>query len=194
MNYRKVCLSTFALLGSSLLTNALWEKVFSPWLDNILSWVNDLLNLYSSTYSNDVYRLAATHSVGQSTSASFFVILVVLTVGVSFFVVEAFCKANFNKSCLSIKLKYDMALVVCLVFLMQYLHQGTKANEARKIHLKTEYNFVLLRPYISEIEFYKLKADFIQIETKNDFDKFQLKLDSFAKKHSVTLYQQKQGS
>jgi hypothetical protein len=152
--------------------------------------ITSTLSSISKGYSNSIYRQASDIVAFDGTSNIIGFIMVLIFSGLFIYSLstkrENYFVASFYRS-LTRQFSgwwgiiYSGAAVVLFVFAV--------ATQSTVIHIQkyAAKNLEIIRPYVGDNEYYFLRSQYLQIENKEDFEKFQEKIESISSEHSIKL-------
>ncbi|QOY53142.1 hypothetical protein [Candidatus Sulfurimonas baltica] len=78
-------------------------------------------------------------------------------------------------------------LIASAILLSMTFYFGIQKNYINDIRSYSHRSMEILRPYVSENDYYLMKSEYFQVKSEEDFKKFNLKLTSHASKNNVNL-------
>ncbi len=172
------------------LGSGVWERILAPLYDFVMSWVARLLSQLSVNYENTIYINASNLADNGQAGGSVLLLLLVLT----FFWVQQSLKtktsnqhvSSFYKG-LSIYFTGWFGIFLsgsALVFVLITLSTTTTSYMIKKTSVD---NMNIARPYIGDESYHKLYSDFLQMQSKSDFDDFYNRVVMYANEYGFSI-------
>lgn len=169
----------FALIGSILIGgigSGVWEKILSPLFNFISNSITTILSFLSSTYSDSLYQ-SATH-VYKTNNPS---LLLIYIISILFFIYALNSKKDNNfinglVKASKIYIQGWTGVVFAGSLLILSIFFVTRYDAINTIRSYSQQQMEVLRPYIGEEKYLRLRSDYLQIQNKHDFEKFLLNL------------------
>ncbi|CAM2144597.1 putative CvpA family protein [Pararobbsia alpina] len=193
MNFNKplkIFLGLFGTIIVGAISSGVWERILSPFLSFSAAKITGFLSFISQSYSDSIYLTAANLYAAPSGGmvinfimglSSGFLLWVSLRAQRNSIVTDGFFEAmqRFFSSWLSVC--YWGILFVFCIFM------AARGTTIADIRIYSEKHMEMIRPYIGEPAYLKLRSDYMRIKTENDFDLFLTELDGYYKKSGILL-------
>jgi len=163
--------------------SGVWERILSPFLTWISSLVTDGISALSSEYANSIYSSAARPPDSGSAIAIVLLILLLVFTGMLGFALRS------KRDNSVIRFVHDtiveawsgwrgiLGTCALIAFVLFQLAQAAAVTEVRRYSLT---QLAIVRPYIGESSHKFLYSEFLQVKSKQDFEKFLEKMYGLA--------------
>ena len=170
------------LCGSILLGcigSGFWEKVLSPALEFCNHALISLLGTLSKSYVDSLYNLASRVLYERSSHLILFSIAVILLFATLFL-------TDIKKINSSAQKNNTLFLrMILLAFSLTLYYHFVKIQTVGHISTFTRNSIEIVRPYIDEASYFKLKSEFYQMSTETDYKNLYKKLESIESKNKT---------
>ena len=189
-NFLKLVGGAIATVFLGAIGSGLWERILSPGLQSLSNFITSTLSSISVTYSDSIYsRASLLRDYDQSSSV---LLALLLFVFIWLFVFALSSKKENRIVFLLHKaivgyftgwfgIIYSGSLLVFIFFM--FSTESTVAN----IKSYSSKNMEIVRPYIGEVEYLKLRSEYLRIESENDFEQFLQHLHDASSKGEVEI-------
>lgn len=176
------------LLGA--IGSGVWEKILSPSLNYTGYLITTTSSSLSSSYSDAIYSRASTIPYGNTSGHTSGVILFIVFTGLLLFALDAKKDNKFIAFILNVfwrPMRGWPGIIVCcanIIVVLFLLSEHTSVSRIRSYSLN---QMDILRPYIGEQQYYKLRSDYLRIKNENAFNDFLKKMYSLSSSVSVDI-------
>lgn len=186
----KFVLGAFATIILGAIGSGVWEKLLSPGLTHASHAITSFISSISTSYSNSIYSRASNISYHDETAilASFLFLLVFI--GLFVFALNTKKEHLFigilHRSFVE-QYKGWWGIVQSGAFLVVIFFLIVTQTSVTYIQSYTSKQMEILRPYVGEQKYHLLKSDFLQIESKEEFEGLLKKMEDLAKENDIKL-------
>lgn len=186
----KIVAGVFATIILGAIGSGVWERLLSPGLASLGSWLSSFLSSISTSYSNSIYETASTMGLFDRSGAVGIVFLLIALIMLFFNAIKSKADVSIiNTIRLTVKRNFTGWQGIILtgslvVFTLFTITKSVASQEIKKYAVK---NLEILRPYIGENEYHLYKSDYLRIKTKEDFNQFLERLYNSSKKAGVKI-------
>lgn len=200
---KKTVLSALSALFIGVLGCAIWEYVISPLCTFIYVKISSLIDTFTLTFSNNTYREISkgyNDSPINDITTSMMLILLLFTCMLLAILnlyqgnkkIEDTSENSYTlNNILEImkkKRRLNFALLILLeVLMITFMYWEGHYTFINQCKTSSLCNLEIICPYISEIEYKKLKSSFYSIQSKEDYEIFTNKLKEIDDKYSLNL-------
>lgn len=200
---KKTILSTLSALFIGVLGCAIWEYIISPLCTFIYAKISYLIDKFTVTFSNSTYSEISkgcnTSPIDEITISMVLILLFFSCIFLSYFYLFQGNKktqdyiensytldnlAQIKKHNNRIYLTLKISLYISMMILMYWKGNNTFINQCKTSSLC---NLEIICPYISDLEYKKLKSSFYSIQTKEDYEIFTNTVKEIGAKYSLSL-------
>lgn len=174
-NVIKVVLGILAAILLGAIGSGVWEKVLSPSISYIGKFVTSTISSLSSSYSDSIYKSASNISYSGQSGALVLILFLFVFFGLFIFALNSKKENNFIAPFYEGFLIYYRGWTgiifsgALLFFMLFMISIQISILDIQRYSLK---QMDILRPYIGEQEFHKLRSDYLIMKNKNDFNEF----------------------
>ncbi len=186
----KILLGAIATIILGAIGSGFWEKVLSPLLSYISNKITNGISSISSSYSESIYKQASNLNLINSDGGLAYTLLFILFFC---FLLNALSSKSKNIAVSVIHkvilsgftgwrgIFYFASIIVMLIFM------ASRQLAVEKIQLYSSKQMEIVRPYIGEQKYFKLKSDYLKIENEVNFNYFLTELYAEAEAKSITI-------
>ncbi len=189
-NTIKIILGALATIVLGAIGSGFWEKILSPLLSYLSNLITSTLSSLSSSYSNSIYsRAADLYSPNASDSLSIIILFLVF----SGLFLSALSSKRENAF---IRILHDSAIGpykgwvgiinsgAMLIIVIFFMSRQATIEQIQSYSVK---QMEIVRPYIGEEKYLRLRSDYFRMRSKVDFNHFLEQLYASAKSASVSI-------
>ncbi len=160
------------LLGS--IGSGVWEKILAPLFDFILHFSIIFIGKFSSNFIDNLYRSAASGLYDRASLLILFSMAIIFYLGFLYISILKNIKQDKEKE----KWLIRIPLLIMAVMLM---YQYTKIEAVKIIATSTLNSIEIVRPYVDNKNYYKLRSEFFQMKSVADYERLYIKLEKIDK-------------
>ena len=168
--------------------SGVWERLLSPALSLCAEYISSGIASVSSSYSDSLYRRAATFVNVDGSEAVIGLMALTLSYLLLVQALALITRRGFSEQLgrilsvpggrLSVVINGALFFTVVFIVVTNEVVRTIQVNSIRQMEI--------LRPYIGEHEYHSLRSTLLQVGGKRDFEVFRQKLVEFSVKHSIS--------
>jgi hypothetical protein len=174
-NLIRAIASLLAAIIVGAIGSGVWERVLSPALSYAAGRITKFLSEISQNYADSLYKSAANlyHVADPRDVSAWISALLCLGLFINALrskrdnrLIGFMNRVNVNLFTGWVGIVYCLALLVAFLFIIA----RNKAVEDIQMYVQSQTE--IIRPYVGEVEYRRLRSDYLRVESKPDFDKF----------------------
>ncbi|WP_046156897.1 hypothetical protein [Chromobacterium vaccinii] len=189
-NAVKVLLGILGTILLGAIGSGFWERVLSPFLGYLSSALTSTLSDASKTYSNSIYTTAANLFTPNSTEGLGVVLLLLVFSWLFLNAVSSKKESRFIEilhRAMTMQFKGWFGIAYCGAMLIFLFFMMARQATVEKIQSYSYQKMEIARPFIGEQKYLMLRSRYLQIKTKEDFDRFLVDLYTTSKSGGLAV-------
>ncbi|HAS8112859.1 TPA: hypothetical protein I7666_06085 [Vibrio vulnificus] len=183
-NYIKILGGIFATIFLGAIGSGLWERFLSPFFDWASLKTVSIISSLSNKYLDSIYYNAANFE--PNLVESMFRYLILTSVFSVFFIYSLEEKMQARNAIGRFLTSWPVIIFNGAFVIVLYVGMVTD-KESYNVKNNVERNIEIIRPYLSESEYFHLKSEFLRIEGKTDFTNLNTKLIAHAHENKIKI-------
>lgn len=172
----KLFLSLLGLILLGALGSGLWEKVLNPFIDWFSKTFITIIGNFQSSYIDNIYKSSALgpEKVSLMFSAVFFLVIFSFIMYALFIYINRTFRNGNSAFILKFMVTTQLAgtFILIGILLVRFPTVSSLSNYSYQ-------GLEIVRPNMSEYQYYELKSELLQVMSKDDFLNFSKKLKSY---------------
>ncbi len=171
---KKIIIYILSTIILGCIGSGVWAKILEPLLDVVFHFSIILIGKFSSSYIDNLYGAAARGLYDRSSLLVLFAVAIFSYFG--FFTISDFRRQKNDKRKSNLWLIQMFLLCIAIMLMYQYI----KIGAIKIIATSTLNSIEIVRPYVDDKNYYKLKSEFYQMRSLTDYENLYSKLKNIS--------------